>query len=131
MFLEFQNILGDSYRTTWHEVLNEHFPKPLEEVSTHPRNKKNDFKQVIELFIKKILDNRNPGTYSISIWPPEAITALRRIYLPCRAYTHIALKRCFESPSSFRPAIFQNPRMSSLSNGIICGTIKTTTKSSF
>ena len=56
-FLEFQNILGDSYCTTWHEVLNEHFPEPLEEVSTHLCNKKEDFEQPIELFIKKILDN--------------------------------------------------------------------------
>jgi hypothetical protein len=55
--LEFQNVLGDSYRTTWHEVLNEHFPKPLEEVSMHPRNKKEDFELAIKLFIKKILDN--------------------------------------------------------------------------
>ena len=56
-FLEFQNVLGDSYRTTWHEVLNEHFPKPLEEVSTCSRDKKEDFKKAIKLFIKKILDN--------------------------------------------------------------------------
>ena len=58
--MELQNVLGDSYRTTWHEVLSEHFPEPLEEVSTHPRSKKEDFNQAIKLFIKKILDNRRP-----------------------------------------------------------------------
>jgi hypothetical protein len=35
-FLKFQNVLRDSYCTTWHEVLNEHFPEPLKEVSMHP-----------------------------------------------------------------------------------------------
>ena len=60
MFLEFQNILGDSYPTTWHEVLNEHFPEPLEEVLTCSRDKKEDFERAIELFIKKILDNQKP-----------------------------------------------------------------------
>ena len=29
-FLEFENVLGDSYRTTWQEVLAEHFPEPVE-----------------------------------------------------------------------------------------------------
>ena len=36
-FLEFQNVLGDSYRTTWHKVINKHFPKPLEEALTYSR----------------------------------------------------------------------------------------------
>jgi hypothetical protein len=58
--LEFQNVLGDLYSTTWHEVLSEHFPKPLEEVSTCSRNKKEDFEQAIEFFIKNILDNQKP-----------------------------------------------------------------------
>ena len=56
-FLEFQNVLGGSYCTTWHEVLNEHFPKPLEELPTRSCDKKEDFEQAIKLFIKKILDN--------------------------------------------------------------------------
>ena len=29
-FLEFKNVLGDSYRTTWLEVLAEHYPEPLD-----------------------------------------------------------------------------------------------------
>ena len=57
-FSEFGNVLGDLYRTTWHEVLNEHFPEPLEEASTYPCNKKEDFEQAIKLFTKKILNNK-------------------------------------------------------------------------
>ncbi len=97
-FLEFQNVLGDSYRTTWHEVFNEHFPDPLEEVSTHLRNKKEDFDKRLSSLSRRYLIIESPGTYSISTWPPEAITASQRIYLPCRPYTRIALKRCLESP---------------------------------
>jgi hypothetical protein len=59
-FSEFENVLGDSYRTTWNEVLNEHFAEPLEEVSTVSRAKKEDFDRAIDLFIKKTLDNRKP-----------------------------------------------------------------------
>ena len=40
MFLEFKNVLGDSYRTTWHKVLKEHFLEPLEETSTYSCDKK-------------------------------------------------------------------------------------------
>ncbi len=59
-FSEFESVLGDSYRTTWNEVLNDHFPEPLEEVSTQTRSKKEDFDQAIKLFIKKSLDNKKP-----------------------------------------------------------------------
>jgi hypothetical protein len=59
-FLEFQNVLGDLYYTTWHEVFNKHFHKPLEEASAYSRNKKEDFKQVIKHFIAKILNNKKP-----------------------------------------------------------------------
>jgi len=33
IFLEFENIICDSYRTTWLEVLAEHYPEPLDEDS--------------------------------------------------------------------------------------------------
>ncbi len=89
-FLEFQNILGDSYCTTWHEVLNEHFPKPLEEVSTHLCNKKEDFEQPIELFIKKILDNRKPQDLQYIYMAPgddyclvKDLLTLPRVHLHC------------------------------------------------
>ncbi len=29
-FLEFENVFGDGYCTTWLEVLHKHFPQPLE-----------------------------------------------------------------------------------------------------
>ena len=39
-FLEFEKVLGDSYQTSWHEVLAEHFPEPLDgEENTSPREK--------------------------------------------------------------------------------------------
>ena len=101
MFSEFENVLGDSYRTTWHVVLNEHFPKPLEEASPYSCDKKEDFDQAIEVFIAKILDNKNRETYSIFIWPPEVITASQRTYLPCCACIHTVLKRCSTLPTSF------------------------------
>jgi hypothetical protein len=59
-FSEFENILGDSYRTIWHKVLNEQFPEPLEETSAYPHGKNEDFEQAIKLFIRKILDNKKP-----------------------------------------------------------------------
>jgi hypothetical protein len=59
-FLEFENVLGDSYRTTWLEVLSEHFPEPLEETSPHNRDSKDDFDRAVALFIKKTLDNEKP-----------------------------------------------------------------------
>jgi hypothetical protein len=130
-FSKFENVLGDSYRTTWNEVLNDRFPKPLKEVSTHPRSKKEDFDLAIELFIKKSLIIKSSGTYNTSIWPPEAITALHRIYLPRLASTCIVLKRCFESPSSFLPAISRNHRTDTPSSGIICPTTKTIARSLF
>ena len=59
-FLEFEKVLGDSYQTSWHEVLSEHFPEPLDgEESTSPREKE-DFERAITLFIKKVLNNDKP-----------------------------------------------------------------------
>ena len=55
MFSEFQNILGNLYHTTWHEVLNEHSPEPLEEASTYSRDKKEDFEQAIKLLLQRCL----------------------------------------------------------------------------
>ena len=36
-FFEFKNVLGDSYRTTWQEVLAEHFSEPLGKEATNHR----------------------------------------------------------------------------------------------
>ena len=59
-FLEFKNILGDSYRTTWQEVLAEHYPEPLDNNAYSNRGTKNDFDCAIALFIKKALDRKKP-----------------------------------------------------------------------
>ena len=59
-FLEFENVLGDSYRTTWLEVLAEHYPEPLNKDSPSHRETKEDFDRAVGLFIKKLLDNDKP-----------------------------------------------------------------------
>ena len=59
-FLEFKNVLGDSYRTTWLEVLAEHYPEPLDEDSSSHRETKEDFDHAVGIFIKKMLDNDKP-----------------------------------------------------------------------
>ena len=59
-FLEFENVLGDSYRTTWQEVLAEHFPEPLGEEATSHRETKDDFDRAVAFFIKKTLNNEKP-----------------------------------------------------------------------
>jgi hypothetical protein len=46
-FSKFENVLGDSYCTTWNKVLNDHFPEPLEEVLTQTRRKKENFDQAL------------------------------------------------------------------------------------
>ena len=56
-FLKFENVLGDSYRTTWQEVLAEHYPEPLDEDSPSHRETKDDFDRAVSFFIKKTLNN--------------------------------------------------------------------------
>ena len=53
-------MLGDSYRTTWQEVLAEHFSEPLGEEATSQCETKEDFDRAIALFIKKTLNNEKP-----------------------------------------------------------------------
>jgi hypothetical protein len=59
-FLEFENVLGGSYKTTWQEVLSEHFPEPVESEETEISREKEDFARATDLFIKKVLNNRKP-----------------------------------------------------------------------
>jgi hypothetical protein len=63
--LEFENVLGDRYRTTWLKVLNKNFPEHLENESEAARkrkkcNKKEIFYRGISLFICAILGDRKP-----------------------------------------------------------------------
>jgi hypothetical protein len=64
-FLEFKNILGEGYCTTWLEVLLDHFPKWLKnkpeatrELKRH--DKKENFSRAISIFIYKILGDQKP-----------------------------------------------------------------------
>jgi len=58
--LEFENVLGDSYCTTWQEVLTEHFSEPLGKEATSHRYTKEDFDRAVAFFIKKTLNNDKP-----------------------------------------------------------------------
>jgi hypothetical protein len=59
-FLEFKNVLGDGYCTTWLKVLTDHFPKPLKNepkatCELKCRDMKETFYPVISIFICEIL----------------------------------------------------------------------------
>ncbi len=64
-FLEFKNVIGDRYHTTWLKVLTNHFPEPLENVPKATRelkrhDKEENFYCVIFIFICKILGDQKP-----------------------------------------------------------------------
>jgi hypothetical protein len=56
-FLEFKNVLGDGYCTTWLKVLTDHFPEPLK---NKRRDKKENFYCAISIFICEILGDQKP-----------------------------------------------------------------------
>jgi hypothetical protein len=64
-FLEFENVLGNGYCTTWLEVLTDHFPKPLENkpgatCELKNCNKKENFYPTISILICKVLGDQKP-----------------------------------------------------------------------
>ncbi len=64
-FLEFKNIIGDRYHTTWFKVLTNHIPEPLENKPEASRelkrcNKKKNFYRAISIFICEILRDQKP-----------------------------------------------------------------------
>jgi hypothetical protein len=64
-FLEFENVLGDRYHTTWLEVLTDHLPEPLENKPEATRelersDKKENFYHAISIFICEILGDQKP-----------------------------------------------------------------------
>jgi hypothetical protein len=63
-FLEFENVLQGHYLTDWKQVLHEHFPEPLDplnEVSAkQDRSSAINFKQAIDLFLIKTLNEKMP-----------------------------------------------------------------------
>ena len=74
-FLEFENVLGDSYRTTWQEVLAEHFPEPLNEEATSHREMKDDFDRAVAFSSKKRSIMKSPEICSTSTCSRAAIIA--------------------------------------------------------
>jgi hypothetical protein len=79
MFLEFEIVLGDSYRTTWLEVLVEHYPEPLDEDSSSHRKTKEDFDCTVGLFIKKTLDNDKPRDLQYIYMQPSGDYRLMKV----------------------------------------------------
>ena len=59
-FLEFEKVLGDSYQTSWHEVLAKYFLESLDGKETTSHHEEDVFTQAIKLFIKKVLNNDKP-----------------------------------------------------------------------
>jgi hypothetical protein len=74
-FLEFENILGNVYCTTWLEVFTDHFPKLLENKPKAMRvlkcrNKKKNFYRAISIFIWKILGDQKPCNWQYIYMQP-------------------------------------------------------------
>jgi hypothetical protein len=83
-FLEFKNVLGDGYCTTWLEVLTKHFPEPFENepkatCELKCRNKTENFYRAISIFIREILQNLKLATGNTSICSREVIILFKRI----------------------------------------------------
>ena len=71
LFSEFENVLGDTWKTSWFEVLHDNFPEPLEGKAATPEanhNVRKNFYHAIDLFIKKVLDEKNPQ--DLQCWLP-------------------------------------------------------------
>jgi hypothetical protein len=70
-FDEFGNVLLGHYQTNWKQVLHEHFPEPVNPEVVEPvqdRALAENFSCVINLFLIRTLNNKNPGIASITIW---------------------------------------------------------------
>ena len=77
-FLEFENVLADSYKTSWQEVLAEHFPEPLDgEETTSPR-KKPIFIVLLSSSSRRYSTTKSPAICSTSTCSRAAIIAFRR-----------------------------------------------------
>ena len=93
-FSEFENVLADRYKTTWLEVLHDHFPEPLEAetiVTAPERNRevKSNFYLAIDLFIKKVLDNQKPRDLQYIYMAPGGDHVVKKDLLtPPRAHSH-------------------------------------------
>jgi hypothetical protein len=82
--LKFENILGDSYCTTWHKILTNYFPKPLEnktEATCELKhcNEKENFYRVILIFICEILGDQKPCNWQYIYMQPGGDYPFQRI----------------------------------------------------
>jgi hypothetical protein len=64
-FSKFENVLEDGYRTTWLEVLTNHFPKPQENKPEATKElkrsvRKENFNCAISIFLCEILGDQKP-----------------------------------------------------------------------
>ena len=65
-FSEFENALDGSYKTAWHEVVADNLRASSSDESSDENRKigfelnKDDFCQVVELFIKKVVNSEMP-----------------------------------------------------------------------
>jgi hypothetical protein len=74
-FLEFENIPGNGYRTTWLEVLTDHLPgwlenKPKATCKLKHCNKMENFYCAISIFICKILGDKKPCNQQYTYMQP-------------------------------------------------------------
>jgi hypothetical protein len=83
-FLEFENVLGDGYRTTWLKVLTDHFPGPLtkepkaiHELKRH--DKKENFYHAMPFSYVRYLGMRNLATGNASTCSREVTLLFKRI----------------------------------------------------
>jgi hypothetical protein len=62
-FLEFENCLLGQYKTAWKQILHKFFPEPVDAAMVpeeQDRSREENFRQAIELFIRKVLHEEKP-----------------------------------------------------------------------
>ena len=63
-FTEFENVLQGQHRTAWKQMLDEHFPEPVDATRPVPSaqdcNSGENFPQAIKLFLQRMLSKKKP-----------------------------------------------------------------------
>jgi hypothetical protein len=99
-FLEFENVIGDGYRTctTWLDVLTDYFPKLLENKPEATRelkrcDKKENFYRAISIFICEILGDQKPCDWQYIYMQPGGDYPFQKDHDPsshaCTAIRHL------------------------------------------
>jgi hypothetical protein len=77
--VQFKNVLQGQQKTTWKQVLHEHFLEPVNDTILVPvaqdHNVEESFHQAPQLFIQQILNKKSLGTGSIFICSLEETTS--------------------------------------------------------